>query len=545
MAQAHRGADELQLAVQLVAMTVVWAGGYPDIIPTAGEIWPRPQEVKQGHTSMVVDPLDFRFVVTDYDCDILQQALERYLKIIANYPSNVQPQGDGKGGNLKSCLNSVQVSLVSACEEYPHQGMEESYEIKVNSSGIRSNAIIASQSIWGILRGLESFSQLLVPVGSVYTLASTTIKDYPRFCYRGLMIDTARHYIPVRRIEEMLDLLAMNKFNVLHWHLVDDQSFPYQSEKFPDLSDKGSYSKAHIYTAKDIADVIEYARVRGIRIIPEFDTPEHMKSWGPGQPNLLTPCYADDKPDGTYGPIDPTNEQNYEFLKSFLTEVDSRFPDNHIHLGGDAALAGSKCWRSNPNITKFMEKLGISEKYNKLRALYTKRLFDIVWELPNTDGFLVWEEVFDRGIDLPDNVIVQVWILHYLDVWKRSLQQITSVGFQTIMSSCWYLSDTIGHNWRRYYACDPRDFEGTPEQKELVLGGEACVWGEHVDATNIIPTAWPNACAVGERLWSSTEHTSDPEDAAPRLEEHRCRLLRRGYGVSPIFSSYCDADTSF
>ncbi|XP_068215407.1 beta-hexosaminidase subunit beta-like isoform X2 [Palaemon carinicauda] len=531
---------ELQLAVYTAMTIAVWAGGNPDVIPTSGEIWPRPREIKRGFMTMVVDPMDFRFVATDYTCDILKQAMARYQGMITSQ-SSFGP-GCLKEPPTKNTLRVVQVRLGSECEVYPHQDMDESYEIKVNISSTYGSGIITSQSIWGILRGLESFAQLLIPDGSLYKLTATTIKDYPRYSHRGIMIDTARHYLPVRKIEEMLDLMAMNKFNVLHWHIVDDQSFPYQSNKFPDLSEKGAYSKYHIYTGLDIAEIVEYARVRGIRIIPEFDTPEHMKSWGPGQPGLLTSCYKGDEPDGTYGAIDPTNEKNYEFLKSFLEEVSDRFPDDHLHLGGDSALEGLRCWKSNPNITKYMEKLGIEGRYDVLRAMYTQRLFDVTWDLPNKKSFLVWEDVFDRGIELPKNVIVHIWILHYLDFWKQSLREITSFGYRAIMSSCWYLSDYVGNNWRRFYACDPRDFEGTQEQKNLVLGGEACVWGEHVDATNIIQTTWPSACAIGERLWSSSKDTTDPEAAAPRLEEHRCRLLQRGYSVRPVFSSYCDTD---
>lgn len=127
---------------------------------------------------------------------------------------------------------------------------------------------------------------------SQLALKCQTIEDKPRLPHRGLLLDTSRHYLPVSDILLTLDAMSYNKLNVFHWHIVDDNSFPYQSTRFPELSAKGSYHPSMVYTPEDVQRIIEHARFRGIRVIPEFDTPGHTRSWGQSYPALLTRCYG-------------------------------------------------------------------------------------------------------------------------------------------------------------------------------------------------------------------------------------------------------------
>ena len=127
--------------------------------------------------------------------------------------------------------------------------------------------------------------------------------------------------------------MSATKMNVFHWHIVDDQSFPYESITYPDMSVKGAFDPYnHVYTSHDVQDIIAFARVRGIRVVPEFDSPGHTLSWGNAIP-MLTPCYKGNVPNGQFGPIDPSNNVTYTFWESFIKELATVFPDKYLHLG--------------------------------------------------------------------------------------------------------------------------------------------------------------------------------------------------------------------
>ncbi|NXQ68967.1 HEXB hexosaminidase, partial [Quiscalus mexicanus] len=415
------------------------------------------------------------------------------------------------------------------CDRHPQLASSEAYHLTVTEPV----AILKAPEVWGALRGLETFSQLVHEddYGSVLVNESE-INDFPRFAHRGVLLDTSRHYLPLKSILTNLDAMAFNKFNVLHWHIVDDQSFPYQSIYFPELSDKGAYSSNLIYTPTDVRVVIEYARLRGIRVIPEFDTPGHTQSWGKGQKDLLTPCYNGGQPTGSFGPVNPVWNTTYDFMTKFFKEISSVFPDEFIHLGGDEV--DFSCWKSNPEVKEFMKKQGFGIDYAKLESYYVQNILDIVSSY--NKGQMVWQEVFDHKAQLKPDTVVQVWMANN---YARELSRVTGAGFTAVLSAPWYLDYiSYGQDWKKYYSVEPLNFPGSEEQKKLLIGGEACLWGEFVDATNLTPRLWPRASAVGERLWSSSNVTN-LQDAYKRLTNHRCRMLRRGIAAEPVFVGYC------
>ncbi|XP_041042665.1 beta-hexosaminidase subunit beta isoform X2 [Carcharodon carcharias] len=503
----------------------------------SGSLWPLPQKLHIGPELYRLSALTFQIVHSPHStaavgCSMLDNAFRRYFYYMFGSSARKDTPGLADSAGDTEELRQLQVIIIASdpeCNQHPSVTSNEAYEISVT----QPVATLKSQTVWGALRGLETFSQLVYEDEyATHLINKTEIFDAPRFAHRGVLLDTSRHYLPLKVILETLDAMSFNKFNVFHWHIVDDPSFPYQSITFPELSAEGAYHPVtHIYTLADVKMIIEYARERGIRVIPEFDTPGHTQSWK-GIRNLLTPCYNGEKPTGAFGPINPSLNTTYDFLNQFFKEISLVFPDAYIHLGGDEV--NFECWKSNPAITQFMQKQGFGSDYRKLESFYIQNVLDIV--AANMKGYMVWQEVFDNGVKLKPDTIIHVWKGGY----QQQMAAVTAAKFHTLLSSPWYLNViSYGQDWRRIYTVEPYNFNGTTAQKKLVIGGEACLWGEYVDATNLASRLWPRASAVGERLWSS-EETTDISDAYNRLTKHRCRMVRRGIRAEPLFVGYCD-----
>jgi hexosaminidase len=295
-------------------------------------------------------------------------------------------------------------------------------------------------------------------------------------------------------------------------------------------SEKGAFHPSlMVYDQTFVAEVQDYARKRGIRVVAEFDTPGHTLAWGLGNPDLLTRCY--DVPMLEWGPIDPTKNSTYTFIFKLFEEIKQVFKDEYIHLGGDEV--DFACWKSNPEINDFMKEHGMEGNYEALQSYYVQKLIDHVASLGLAP--MVWEEVFTNGVEMPKSTIVEVWIR---DDPKGVLANVTADGHPAIVSAYWYLDQmSNGGDWGKFYNVDLLDFPGDDEQKKLVLGGETCMWAEVVNEYNLESRIWPRACAPAEKLWSAAEPTGtelwDLLPVAERLQEHTCRLNRRGIGAQP------------
>jgi hexosaminidase len=223
--------------------------------------------------------------------------------------------------------------------------------------------------------------------------------------------------------------------------------------------------------------------------------------------------------------------------------VAQRFPDDYVHLGGDEVDFG--CWQSNPSIQAWMKSKGWSN-YELLEQYFEQRLIPIVQETGKK--YIVWQEIFDNGLKIDPQTIVDVW---KDSPWQAELGRVTAAGFGAILSAPFYLNYAndpyitnadcnLEGDWCQYYLIEPLDFPGTPEQKAKVLGGEGCMWGEYSSYENVVGNTWPKAAVVAERLWSPVSFR-DVGDMRNRLAPYTCELMRRGIRASVVTGpGYCD-----
>jgi len=326
------------------------------------------------------------------------------------------------------------------------------------------------------------------------------------------MIDVSRHFIPLDVLERNLDGMAAVKLNVFHWHLSDNQGFRVESKKFPKLQEMGS--DGLFYTQDEVRELIAYARDRGIRVVPEFDMPGHSTAWFAGYPELASGSgpYAIERKWGVFDPaMDPTDEKTYKFLNEFIGEMARLFPDQFFHIGGDEV--NGKEWDANPKIQAFLKSHHIKNNA-ELQAYFSGRVQDLVTKHKKTP--VGWDEVLVPGV--PKTIVIQSW--RGVD----SLAAAAKMGYRGILSNGYYLD--LGWSAARHYAMDPLGGPAAtlpPEQKQLILGGESCIWSEYVNAENIDSRIWPRNAAIAERLWSP-EDASDVASMYARMETEATRL---------------------
>src|ERR1700728_2814434 len=369
-------------------------------------------------------------------------------------------------------------------------GEDESYELTVTDSGAKLNAATPL----GVLHGLQTFLQLVQITPAGFAVPIVTIKDQPRFAWRGTLIDVSRHFIPIDVLKRNIDGLAAVKMNVLHWHLSDDQGFRAESKVFPKLTGDGS--DGMYYTQGEIRDLIAYTHDRGIRVMPEFDIPGHSRSWFLRYPRLASGPGPFTLENGD--PIlDPTRESTYKFLEKFIAEMAKLFPDAYFHIGGDEV--DGKQWDANPKIQEFIHAHGMKNNQD-LQAYFNQRLEKIVAK--NHKTMVGWDEILHPN--LPKTIVVQSWR------GQASLAAAAKQGYRGLLSYGYYLD--LMWPASRHYAVDPMTMSTTDaaatltaEEKNLILGGESCQWAEWVTPENIDSHIWPRNAAIAERLWSPQE----------------------------------------
>ena len=443
------------------------------------DLMPLPAHVVMGTGQLPIDG-SFSVELKGYTESRLVAAKERFLRTL-NRETGIPFQ------NAEADKATLTIQTVGASEAVQRLGEDESYKLEVTADHAR----LTAPNPLGILHGLQTFLQLVRITSTGFAVPSVTIDDQPRFPWRGLMIDAGRHFMPMDAIERNLDGMEAVKMNVFHWHLSEDQGFRVESKLFPLLQEKGS--NGLYYTQAQVRDVVQYARDRGIRVVPEFDVPCHTTAWFAGYPDLASGKgpYKPETHWGIFDPaMDPTRESTYRFLDRFFGEMAALFPDAYFHIGGDEC--DGKEWNANPAIDAFKKGHGLKDNA-ALQSYFSAR----VQKLVAGHGKIMegWDEVLQP--DTPKDVVIQSWR------GPTALAAAARQGNRGLLSTGYYID--LNQSAAQHYLADPLAGDAaslTPEEKARILGGEATMWSEYVTPENVDSRIWPRTAAIAERLWS-------------------------------------------
>ncbi len=457
--------------MRMVAAVVLMGG-----VAVAQNLMPWPAGMTQGQGRLAIGS-NFAAAAAG-SCDArVPAALERMRERVALQT----------GIPLHDAATVLTVECRTAGESMPSLKADESYTLEVTPQAAR---ISAATSV-GALRGIETFLQLIEPDQAGFSVPALRIEDKPRFSWRGLMIDAARHWQPVDVVKRNLDAMAAVKLNVFHWHLTDDQGFRIESKRYPELQRMGS--DGNFYTQDQVRDIIEYARQRGIRVVPEFDMPGHTTSWFVSHPELASGPgpYQIERRWGIMDPaMDPTRDEVYAFLDNFIGEMTALFPDEYFHVGGDEV--NGKQWNANPKIQEFKKAHGFKNN-EELQTYFSKHVLAIVTR--HGKKMVGWDEILNP--ELPKDAVVQSWR------GPKGLAQAAGQGYQAILSNGYYVD--LMYPASQHYLVDPYGGAAAnlpAEAKQRILGGESCMWSEYVVPENIDSRTWPRTAAIAERFWS-------------------------------------------
>ena len=411
------------------------------------------------------------------------------------------------------CVGLINLSIEDASIDLASVEISgESYELRVLESAIE----ISAETSWGAIRGLASLWQIAKQGGLQFGLL---IRDEPRFLWRGLMLDVARHFIPLKTLRETVDRMSLLKLNVLHLHLSDDQGFRFGSKKYPEVVSEDFYS------LQELKSLATYCMDRGVRLIPEIDLPGHVTHIVASRPDLAP---AGRMANGTqkFGVhkacLDPSNENVFIFVRVLIEELSDVFPDPFIHLGGDEV--DPSWWSGDPIIKSFMKENRLSNSID-LQNYFFRRLVEIATALGKT--VIGWDEVLHP--EMP-SCVVQNWR------GCTTRDRARALGRDCIVSSPYYLD--LNYPSDLHYQFDPQEDQNAMLEREdsllddprlehvakamewthqwregaisledeegtSIIGAEACLWSELVDANCLFARLWPRLPCLAERFWSA------------------------------------------
>lgn len=434
----------------------------------------------------------------------------------------------------------------------------EGYVLTVNSGGVDVRAAEPA----GLFYGAVTVWQMLTPKGPDLTqvrLQSQTISDAPEYAWRGIMLDSARHFQSTHFIRKFIDWMAVHKLNVLHWHMIDDQAWRLEIRKYPKLTSLGAYrvqpgaggtmdldpatGKPRLYggfySQEDVREIVRYAAERHIRVVPEIEMPGHASALLAAYPQYgVTGEDFEIKADwGVYKNLYNVEEETFAFIEDVLTEAMALFPDEYIHIGADEAVKFQ--WQESPRVQERMRELGLDTE-EELQSYFVQR----VEKFLNANGrkLIGWDEILEGG--LSPNATVMSWRgeVGGIEAAKQGHDVIMTPGpvlyFDFLQSD---LPDEPSGRWvpriqplEKVYAYDPVPDELTLAESRHVLGVQANIWTEHMRTEDhVVHAAFPRMAALAETAWSAPE--------AKNFERFLDRLTDQMHRYEKLGVTYADS----
>lgn len=455
--------------------------------------------------------------------------------------------------------NNIALQLLSGQEKLQ---WEEGYKLRVTNEEIK----IAANNEVGIFYGLQTLLQML-PVsakGSVASIPACTITDYPRFGWRGLMLDVSRHFFTVDEVKSYIELMASYKLNVFHWHLTDDQGWRIEIKSLPKLTEIGACrvkrygvfgeriapqageaaTDCNFYTQEQIREIVAFANERQVTIVPEIDVPGHSLAAIAAYPELsltkekqmVSPGhkFSEWYPNGTFkmlldNTLNPVDEKVYSFLDKVFEEVATLFPGAYIHAGGDEAYHGY--WEKSPEVQAFMKKNGIRDMHG-MQSYFMQRVANIIES--KGKKMIGWDEILDGG--LAKGAAVMSWrgMKGGLEAAKQGhpvVMSPTTHAYLDYMQGDPYLEPRV---YAKLYLKTCYEFNPVPEEidAKLVMGGQGNLWTEKVpNYHHAIYMTYPRGWALSEALWSPLS-VKNWENFMDRVQVHFDRADAMGLTVS-------------
>jgi hexosaminidase len=425
----------------------------------------------------------------------------------------------------------------------------EGYELTVASNSV----VIRAPTQAGLFYGVQTFFQLLPPeiystnlvTGVAWQIPCVEIKDWPRFPWRGFMLDVSRHFFNKSEVETFLDAMAMHKMNVFHWHLTDDHGWRIEIKKYPRLTEVGAWRKeagfgfdpklttaygpdgryGGFFTQDDVREVVKYAAARHITIVPEIEMPGHSTAalaaypqysctGGPFEPSMTAGIF-----NGIY---DPATEETFQFLADVIAEVAPLFPGRYFHVGGDEVP--KETWHNSADCQALMKREGLKNE-EELQSWFVRRIEKIVEA--NGHSMIGWSEILQGG--LPQNAAVMDWI--------GGAKEAASAGHDVVMTPTAYCyfdfyqstnhaAEPKAAAWGgpllldKMYAFDPMPTNVPPGLQSFILGAQGNLWTEQISNLKQAEyMTFPRACALAEVTWSAKD-AKNWDDFMRRLKVH-------------------------